>query len=34
MLASPVAAALAGRVPTAALDRLQALVHSGALGRR
>ena len=34
MLASPVAAALAGRVPTTALDRLHQLADSGGLGRR
>ena len=34
MLTSPVAAALAGRVPTAARDRLHELVATGALGRR
>ena len=34
MLASPVAAALAGRVPAAARDRLHELVATGALGRR
>ncbi len=34
MLASPAAAALTGRVPNGARDRLHALVDTGALGRR